>query len=40
MTLSKKYLSIAALALLCAAVFPSCKGDGKKDQSTPPTAEE
>ena len=40
MTLSKKYLSIAALALLCAAVFPSCKGDGKKDQSTPPPAEE
>lgn len=40
MTLSKKYLSMAALALLCAAVFPSCKGDGKKDQSTPPPAEE
>ena len=40
MTLSKKYLSMAALALLCAAVFPSCKGDGKKDQPTPPPAEE
>ena len=40
MTLSKKYLSTVALALLCAAVFPSCKGDGKKDQSTPPPAEE
>ena len=40
MTLSKKYLSTAALALLCAAVFPSCKGDGKKDQPTPPPAEE
>ena len=40
MTLSKKYLSMAALALLCAAVFPSCKGDGKKDQPTPPAVEE
>lgn len=40
MTLSKKYLSMAALALLCAAVFSSCKGDGKKDQPTPPPAEE
>ena len=40
MTLSKKYLSTAALALLCAAVFPSCKGDGKKDQPTPPAVEE
>lgn len=40
MTLSKKYLSMAALALLCAAVFPSCKGDGKKDQPAPPPAEE
>lgn len=40
MNLSKKYLGMAALALLCAAVFPSCKGDGKKDQPTPPPAEE
>lgn len=40
MTLSKKYLSMAALALLCAAVLPSCKGDDKKDQPTPPAAEE
>ena len=40
MALSKKHLSMAALALLCAAVFPSCKGDGKKDQPTPPPAEE
>ena len=40
MNLSKKYLSMAALALLCAAVLPSCKGDGKKDQPTPPPAEE
>lgn len=40
MNLSKKYLSMVALALLCAAVFPSCKGDGKKDQPTPPPAEE
>ena len=40
MNFSKKYLSTVALALLCAAVFPSCKGDGKKDQSTPPTVEE
>ena len=40
MTLSKKYLRMAALALLCAAVLPSCKGDDKKDQPTPPPAEE
>ena len=40
MTLSKKYLSTGSLALLCAAVFPSCKGDDKKDQPTPPPAEE
>jgi len=40
MTLSKKYLSTVALALLCAAVLPSCKGDDKKDQPTPPPAEE
>lgn len=40
MTSSKKYLSTVALALLCAAVFPSCKGDDKKDQPTPPPAEE
>lgn len=40
MTLSKKYLSTVSLALLCAAVFPSCKGDGKKDQPTPPAVEE
>ena len=40
MTLSKKYLSTVALALLCAAVFPSCKGDDKKDQPTPPAVEE
>lgn len=40
MNLSKKYLSTVALALLCAAVFPSCKGDGKKDQPTPPAVEE
>ena len=40
MNLSKKYLSTVALALLCAAVLPSCKGDDKKDQPTPPPAEE
>lgn len=40
MTLSKKYLCTVALALLCAAVFPSCKGDGGEDQPTPPPAEE
>ena len=40
MNFSKKYLSMAAMALLCAAVFPSCKGDGKKDQPTPPAVEE
>lgn len=40
MNFSKKYLSTVALALLCAAVFPSCKEDGKKDQSTPPAVEE
>ena len=40
MALSKKHLSMAALALLCAAVFPSCKGDGGEDQPTPPPAEE
>ena len=40
MNFSKKYLSTAALALLCAAVFPSWKGDGKKDQPTPPAVEE
>lgn len=40
MNFSKKYLSTAALALLCAAVLPSCKGDGKKDQPTPPAVEE
>ena len=40
MTLSKKYLSTVSLALLCAAVFPSCKGDDKKDQPTPPPTEE
>ena len=40
MTLSKKYLSTVALTLLCAAVLPSCKGDDKKDQPTPPPAEE
>ena len=40
MNLSKKYLSTVALALLCATVFPSCKGDDKKDQPTPPPAEE
>lgn len=40
MNLSKKYLSTIALALLCTAVFPSCKGDDKKDQPTPPPAEE
>ena len=40
MNFSKKYLSMAAMALLCAAVFSSCKGDDKKDQPTPPPAEE
>jgi len=40
MTLSKKYLYTVSLALLCAAVLPSCKGDDKKDQPTPPPAEE
>lgn len=40
MKLSKKYLCTVALALLCAAVFPSCKGDGGEDQPTPPPAEE
>ena len=40
MTLSKKYLSTVALALLCAAVFPSCNCSGGEDQPTPPPAEE
>ena len=40
MTLSKKYLCTVALALLGAVAFPSCKGDGEKDQPTPPPAEE
>lgn len=40
MTLSKKYLCTVALALLCAAAFPSCNCNGGEDQPTPPPAEE
>ena len=40
MTLSKKYLSTAALALLGAVAFPSCNCNGGEDQPTPPPAEE
>lgn len=39
MNLSKKYLCTVALALLGAVAFPSCKGDGEKDQPTPPSEE-
>ena len=40
MTLTKKYLSTVALALLCATAFPSCNCNGGEDQPTPPPAEE